>query len=114
MFGEVSGGYLGAGYGVSPPLAGWMVNGWASQGYTVMYGLCPDPGNPNCDFTTTSGIGNGGGYGNFGGWHNGTCQWAFADGSVRPLSISALNSNFLLLQQLAGFNDGLTINDLSL
>jgi prepilin-type N-terminal cleavage/methylation domain-containing protein/prepilin-type processing-associated H-X9-DG protein len=104
MIAEVCGGIINFGAGNN----GWVVNGWTSTPYTHVYGTCPDRTNPNCDFST-AGLGLGGSYGIFGGWHNNMYQAAFADGSVRALKT---NINLGLLYSLSGYNDGDVIQDL--
>jgi len=118
LVGEICGTNLDmANAGVGPPLAGWVTGGWAANPYSVWFGTCPDLGQSiqaglgNCDFSV-DGLGLGGSYYTFGGWHNGQWQAAFADGSVRLLKDNIGSQNFQLLVSLAGFNDGDVIQDL--
>jgi len=121
LVGEICGTNLdgnNTGGGFTGPLAGWVVGGWAgSNPFSVWFGTCPDRGQDlalnlgNCDFSV-DGLGLGGSYYTFGGWHNGQWQAAFADGSVRLLKDNIGSQNFQLLVSLAGFNDGDVIQDL--
>jgi prepilin-type N-terminal cleavage/methylation domain-containing protein/prepilin-type processing-associated H-X9-DG protein len=96
MIGEIYG-FFASGFG--PPYDGYWIGSWAAQGYTIGYGTCPDNTNPSC----IQGNPNYSSYALFGGWHNGTMQFAFADGSVRQLKG---NTNFGVIVSLAGYNDG--------
>jgi prepilin-type processing-associated H-X9-DG protein len=89
-----------------PQYDGWIHGGWASNAVSVAFGTCPDPNNAgappyHCDFSPEAG-GLGSGL-TLGGWHQGTFQVAFADGSVRRLRLGLPK---MLLFALAGFADG--------
>jgi prepilin-type N-terminal cleavage/methylation domain-containing protein/prepilin-type processing-associated H-X9-DG protein len=102
----------------SPQIRGWWSSSWASNGVSVIYGTCPDQNNaqPDIDLPpgelthqcnygrTGAGLGSGA---TLGGWHPGSFNAAFADGSVRSLRLGLDKS---ILFALAGYNDGDQIN----
>jgi len=114
MFGEISGGQIGlATFGGTPapfqgpPCDGWLNPGFMVNPFTTAFGACPDRTNPNCEFDS---IGLGLNAQTFGSFHAGPISnYAFADGSVRPLKT---NIDFGLFLALGGYNDGDVINDL--
>jgi len=84
-------------------LDGWLAASWALNGVSAVYGTCPNPNNSTdqggyCDFKT----GLGGGL-TLGGWHYGSFNVVFADGSVRLIRTDI---NRTLLLSLTGYNDG--------
>jgi hypothetical protein len=97
LFSEYAGFYTPP--NASPGVTGWAMPSWAANAVTVLRGTCPDPNNPNCNF---AGASQGGGDA-LGGWHTGTFQTVFADGSLHRLRLG-IDQNVLL--SLAGFNDG--------
>jgi hypothetical protein len=97
LFSEYAGLYIPP--NASPGVSGCAMPSWAANAVTVMRGTCPDPNNPNCNFAAA---GQGGGDA-LGGWHTGTFQTVFADGSLHRLRLGIDQG---LLLSLAGFNDG--------
>jgi prepilin-type N-terminal cleavage/methylation domain-containing protein len=107
LFSEFCGVYH-TGNTAQPQLNGWAPASWTCNGITVAFGTCPNPNNS----TALGGVcGDSAGLGSgaaLGGWHNGFFQVAFADGSIRLLSLSVPQT---LLYALAGYNDGEVLNN---
>jgi prepilin-type N-terminal cleavage/methylation domain-containing protein/prepilin-type processing-associated H-X9-DG protein len=96
-----------------PQTNGWNSGCWTNTPLSVLFGTCPDPNNStalggNCEYSQDAGGGLGSGF-TIGGWHNGSFNVAFADGSVRLLKVG-LDQNLLI--SLAGYNDGDIISNL--
>jgi prepilin-type N-terminal cleavage/methylation domain-containing protein/prepilin-type processing-associated H-X9-DG protein len=82
-------------------LDGWHTPSWAANGVSVAFGTCPDFNNAICDFNNQNPVPGGGPA--IGGWHNGSFNVGFADGSVRTIRLGIEKD---LLFSLAGYNDG--------
>jgi prepilin-type N-terminal cleavage/methylation domain-containing protein/prepilin-type processing-associated H-X9-DG protein len=99
MYGESPGGLSGRGTG------SWVANSWIGGAQWIEFGMCPNPTNPNCDF---SGSGRGMHPSIFGTMHTGNrVNFVFGDGSVRSISSTI---DFQVFAALGGISDGRVIS----
>jgi prepilin-type N-terminal cleavage/methylation domain-containing protein len=107
LFLESAGGWLAAGATGTYLDGGWMGYSWATGPAQGFFGTCPDPTNPNCDFTDAQGRGMA--WGLPGSFHpQNRIQVVYGDGSVRNIPG---NINFYpLFLAIMGANDGTPVS----
>jgi prepilin-type N-terminal cleavage/methylation domain-containing protein/prepilin-type processing-associated H-X9-DG protein len=103
LVGEHAGGYID-GTASGTTTSGWLTGSWPCTPNFVTFGLCPNPRNKNCNNTPQ---GRGLSPAAFGSRHPGVTQFAFADGSVRPISPTI---SFPVLLALGGYQDGIPVS----
>jgi hypothetical protein len=97
FFMETNGGFIGNFQNTS----GWLGMNWGHAPFYADFGFCPDPTNPNCDFSPQ---GRGYGWGLPSSAHAGNrIMTCFGDGSVRAISTS---TPYTVFKYMCGANDG--------
>jgi prepilin-type N-terminal cleavage/methylation domain-containing protein/prepilin-type processing-associated H-X9-DG protein len=103
LVGEYPGGYIdGTSFGATT--VGWLKGSLPCSPIILTSGLCPNPSNKNCN-NTPDGLGLS--PATFGSRHPGGIPFAFADGSVRPISPTI---DYRKLLAFGGYQDGIIPN----